>query len=334
MTEAALGAQAGRTGLWRLPFALRSPAGPRGRLTVLIFHRVHAVLDTMFPNEVHARSFRERLEWIRAWFNILPLDDAVRALSAGTIPERAASITFDDGYADNVEIALPILRELRLPATFFIATGFLNGGRMWNDSVIEAVRKTALPHLDLTALGLNVYHLGSDESRRRAIQSILSGIKYRGPSAREEAVAHLVENARVCVPDDLMMSTDYVRTLAAAGMGIGAHTDSHPILCALDDAAAHREMAKSREVLEGIVHQPVRLFAYPNGKPDVDYRKRHTEIARKLGFAAAFSTAPGAAGRNHLPYELPRFTPWDQTRVRWAVRLFRNLKLPVNTASQ
>ncbi|TMH02351.1 MAG: hypothetical protein E6H67_15150, partial [Betaproteobacteria bacterium] len=88
-----------------------SPEGSRGRLTILIFHRVHERPDTLFPNEIHADVFRERMRWIRSSFNVLPLDDAVTALAQGNIPARALAITFDDGYADNFTVALPILRE-------------------------------------------------------------------------------------------------------------------------------------------------------------------------------------------------------------------------------
>ena len=136
---------------WRWPLALLSPAGHRGRLTVLIFHRVRPEPDPLFPRELDAAAFRERLSWLRAWFNVLPLDDAVDALARGSLPVRAAAITFDDGYADNHDVALPILREMGVPATFFIATGFLDGGRMWNDTVIEAIRRTPKPMLDLSA---------------------------------------------------------------------------------------------------------------------------------------------------------------------------------------
>lgn len=333
MADPSLHAEPGRAGLWRLPFRWISPAGPHGRLTVLIFHRVHRVPDSMLPGEVTADSFRERLGWLREWFNVVPLEDAVRGLATGNLPERAASITFDDGYADNVDVALPILLELGLPATFFIATGYLGGGRMWNDSIIESLRRTTLRWLDLSAIGLDVYELGSDESRRRAIQSIISAIKYRGSSARDEAVAFVVQAAQVNLPNDLMMSPEGVRKLAAAGMGIGAHTVTHPILSRVDDASAEREMATSREALEGLVRQPVLLLAYPNGKPNVDYRRRHAGIARRLGFSAAFTTAAGAGDSKHSPFELPRFTPWGRTRSRWGVRLLRNFRVPIETAS-
>jgi hypothetical protein len=136
-----------------------SPAGARGRLSILILHRVLPAVDPLFPDEVDAARFDRMCRWLTQWFNVLPLDEAVHRLSSGTLPARALSITFDDGYADNHEVALPILQKHRLPATFYIATGFLDGGRMWNDTVIESVRRSPLDRLPLD--GTEVASLGA-----------------------------------------------------------------------------------------------------------------------------------------------------------------------------
>src|SRR5436190_19266614 len=102
---------------WMRPMmALLSPAGRSARLTILIFHRVREQPDELFPDEIHASAFRERMIWIRSWFNVLPLDVAIAALERGTLPERALAVTFDDGYADNATVALPILCALGVPA--------------------------------------------------------------------------------------------------------------------------------------------------------------------------------------------------------------------------
>jgi peptidoglycan/xylan/chitin deacetylase (PgdA/CDA1 family) len=300
---------------------LLSPGGSRGKLTTLIFHRVHAEPDPLFPNEMHASAFRERLRWIRAWFDVLPLEEAVVALARGTLPERALAITFDDGYADNFAVALPILREHGLPATFFVAAGFLDGGRMWNDTVIEAIRRTPRASLDLSALDLGTRALGSAQARRAAIDAVLGKLKYLSPEHRQDRVAAVASFAAVKPPDDLMMTSAQVRGLAAAGMGIGGHTRTHPILTRIDASAAHREIADGRGALEAITGQPVRLFAYPKGRPVGDYGAEHVSIVRELGFTAAVSTSPGVARTGDSLFELPRFTPWDASAARWGLRL-------------
>src|SRR5437870_9554580 len=86
-----------RRDMLRAVFGLLSPAGAHGRLTILMFHRVREQRDELFPNEMHAAMFRERMLWMRSWFNVLPLEEAIPALSRGTLPARALAITFDDG---------------------------------------------------------------------------------------------------------------------------------------------------------------------------------------------------------------------------------------------
>jgi hypothetical protein len=82
-----------------------------------------------------------------------------------------------------------------------------------------------------------------------------------------------------------------------------------------------------------MLHQPIKLFAYPNGKPGRDYRARDVALVRELGFAAAVSTASGAARHGDPLHELPRFTPWDRTPMRWAARLARNYLTPIERAA-
>ena len=120
---------------------LLSPAGRRARLSVLIFHRVHAQRDLLFPDEPDAARFAALLDHLKTWCNVLPLTEAVRLLRSDALPARSLCITFDDGYADNRTVALPALRAAGLTATFFVTTGYLDGGRMWNDTVIESVRR-------------------------------------------------------------------------------------------------------------------------------------------------------------------------------------------------
>jgi peptidoglycan/xylan/chitin deacetylase (PgdA/CDA1 family) len=121
-----------------------------------------------------------------------------------------------------------------------------------------------------------------------------------------------------------MMSQAQVRTLSEAGMEIGAHTVSHPILARLDDESARVEIASSKEQLEEIILKPVRLFAYPNGKPGKDFDSRHVRMVRELGFTAAVTTAWGAARVSDDCYQLPRFTPWDKTSTRFLIRMIQN----------
>ena len=313
--------------LFRLLANRLSPAGPEARLSILIFHRVLPEPDPLFPGEATVESFDAQMGLLQSLFNVLPLHEAVERLQSGTLPARAAAITFDDGYADNLSLALPILQKHGLHATFFIATSYLDGGRMFNDTVIESIRRSPHARLDLTDLGLGVHDLGSDAAKASAISKILPQVKYQPPDARDITVAEITARAGVdLLPNDLMMTTAQLRQLHAAGMEIGGHTHRHPILARLEDAEARAEIAAGKAWLEETLGERVRLFAYPNGKPGTDYLPAQAGIVRDLGFDAAVSTQRGISTAATDRYQLRRFTPWDTSATACALRLLKNLK--------
>ncbi len=315
----------------RLLFERLSPAGPNACLSTVIFHRVLAAPDELYPAEVDQSRFDAICSWLAAWFNVLPLDEAVARMARRSLPPRALAITFDDGYADNHDVALPILTRHGLPATLFVATGFLDGGRMWNDTISESVRHCQtgvldLAHTPLRALGS--MDVGSARARRQAIDRVLAAVKYLPLGERLEVAQAVSEAAGVQPRDTLMMTSSQVRAWRAAGMQVGAHTVSHPILARLHDQDALREMSDSRETLQQLLGEPVTMFAYPNGRPGVDYGKQTVALARAAGFAAAVSTAPGVARFGTDTFELPRFSPWDRSRLRYGARMAMNFRSP------
>jgi peptidoglycan/xylan/chitin deacetylase (PgdA/CDA1 family) len=310
----------------RMLFDVLAPPGERSRLSVLIFHRVRPRVDPLFPNEPDAGRFEAQLRWVKEWFHVMPLAEAVAGLRSGTLPARPLSITFDDGYADNATLALPILRKLGLTATFFIATGYLNGGRMWNDTVIEAVRAAPGPRLDLSRLGLGEHSIETVEDRRAALAAVIRQLKHLPQAERQRKADSVAETVGVPLPDTLMLTDRQVLELRRGGMAIGAHTVSHPILATLPDDEARREIAESKRALERLLGEPVSLFAYPNGVPEQDYKAVHVAMAKELGFEAAVSTAKGTASVGSDLYQIPRFTPWDRTRWRYGLRLARNAR--------
>lgn len=296
------------------------------RLTILIYHRVLAEPDP-FLSEVDVKTFDAQMSALKACFRVLPLGEAIERLRAFRLPARAACVTFDDGYADNVTQALPVLLHHGLHATFFVASDFLNGGRMFNDTVIEAVRRAPADAGDLSDMGLGLHDFRSPQSRAEAIRRLLPRIKYLPQTIRQETVESLARrlSGRKPLPDDLMMSSAQLRSLHAAGMEIGGHTASHPILARLTAEKARNEILQGKETLESILGDRVRLFAYPNGKPREDYLMEHVEMVRELGFLGAVSTAWGTATADVDPYQLPRFLPWAADPRHFLMLLLRNL---------
>ena len=295
-------------------------------LSILIYHRVLARPDPLFPGEVDAVLFQRQLRLLKRFYTPLPLAHAVQRLRDGSLPPRAVCITFDDGYADNAQVALPLLQQHGLHATFFIATGYLDGGQMWNDSVIEGVRHAPGPVLDLQAVGLGRLQVDTLARRQAAIATLLGQLKYLPFAQRQQLAMHIRRQAGARPRPSAMLSTAQLRQLHAAGMGIGAHTVSHPILATLSERAARLDIANGKRQLEDALQAPVALFAYPNGKMGVDYGAPHVDIVRSLGFTAAVATDWGVArpGAAADLLQLPRFTPWDRGRLAFLWRLRQN----------
>lgn len=319
--------------LLRAVGTLTAPGGRRGSLLVLVFHRVLPTPDPLLESEPDAIGFAAELDLIARVCNVLPLHEAIERLVRGSLPSRAVSITFDDGYANNLTVAAPILQARRLPATVFIATGYIGQGCMWNDTVIESVRRAG-ERLDLRDLGLAEFALSDVNARRSAISDILGALKHRAPDERLACTELIAQRVDLSKPSGLMMTEEQIRALSAFGIDVGAHTVTHPILKGLPVHRATREIAESKATLEAITRAPVTLFAYPNGKPNGDFDRTHVEMVRTSGFEAAFSTAWGAAGRDTDRYQIPRMLPWDRSPLRYALRLlFTHRQQAVETAA-
>jgi len=277
--------------------------GTRGkqRLSILIYHRVLPEPDSMCPSEPAVEAFDWQMRLLRYHFNPLPLMEGIEKLQAGGLPDRAVCVTFDDGYADNAVHALPVLEKYGIPATVFVSTGFLDGGRMWNDSVIETVRKFEGEELDLRDIGLGCFKVGTIPERLVAVEEIIGQIKHLDPDVRITFVRE-IEKEVSALPDDLMMTSDQVRLLAQRGLTIGAHTVNHPILSSVSDDTARREIEEGKTHLEELIQKDIEVFAYPNGKPGVDYGPAHPALVKELKFKAAVSTQ-GECGTLPCPPE-------------------------------
>lgn len=299
---------------------LASGIGKQKKLLIMIYHRVLDEPDFMRPDEVDKEAFTWQMELLAKYFNVLPLSEALERMQNDTLPPRAVSITFDDGYADNYTNALPILKRFNLTATFFIASGFLDGGRMWNDTVIEAVRNYPQAELNLSQVGLGSYKTIDQTEKITAASNIISQVKHLPPEQRSSHVTYIAAQSNN-LPNDLMMSSAQLKQLHKNGMEIGGHTVSHPILSKLDDEVAEQEIVVNKVILEEILNTSIKCFAYPNGKPEIDYLEQHIQMVKKAGYRSALSTHWGIVFQSSSPYELNRFTPWDKKPFNFMMRI-------------
>jgi peptidoglycan/xylan/chitin deacetylase (PgdA/CDA1 family) len=302
-----------------------SGSGSSGKLQILIYHRVLPSDDPLQPGEPSVADFTWQMEILKNHFQVLPLSEAISKLKSQTLPARAACITFDDGYADNLHLAAPVLASLGLPATVFVATDYLDGGIMFNDITLEVVRQFKGDQLDLTAAGIDQrYTIGDTTSRLAAWRAITSQLKYLPVEERQNRAMQCADMTGTRLPRDLMLKSEELVKLKASGVDIGAHTHRHPILKTCSDDMAAKEISDNKSTLQQILGHDIELFAYPNGVPLQDYSKRDRQLVKQQGFKAAVSTSAGTSRCDSDIYQLNRFTPWDRTPARFYLRLLKN----------
>jgi len=310
------------SGLKRIA-TLKSRISKQNQLFILIYHRVLDAPDFMRPWEVDKQQFSWQMELLATHFNALPLHDDLQQLKNNTLPSLAVAITFDDGYADNLLNAAPILKKHNLNATFFIASGYLDGGRMWNDTVIETIRTTTTKTLDLTAIGLGCFDISTPDQKSLAAQKILQKVKYLDPLKRQACAHHITGLSKEDLPNNLMLTTEQLRHLQQSGMEIGGHTVTHPILANLNEAEAKWEILENKQTLETLLGASIRYFAYPNGKPIQDYSPEQIGLVKQSGYLSALSTQAGVANKRSDLWQLPRFTPWDKSPITFMTRMIK-----------
>ena len=296
-----------------------------GRLSIMLFHRV---LPNPVPSpfaDLDARVFDALMMRVRDWFNPLSLEEALRRLQDGTLPPRSVCVTFDDGYADTLTVAWPILKRLEIPAAVFVASGFLDGGIMWNDRVIEAVSRCPGDRLDLTDLGLGIHLLADPAQRTQVATELLATLKYR-PAGERDGLSREIAVRHAADMTSPMLTRGQLRQLHAEGVEIGGHTVNHTILAWTEEHIAREEVVANKEELEALLGERIKYFAYPNGRAGRDFTPIHARIVQEAGYQAAVTTEPGVSTAATDRYWLRRFTPWDQTPLRFGVRLLRNMR--------
>jgi peptidoglycan/xylan/chitin deacetylase (PgdA/CDA1 family)/glycosyltransferase involved in cell wall biosynthesis len=290
------------------------------KLTIFTFHKVPRELDEHAEDEIILADFARLLGILRENFNVLPLPEAIDRLACGALPEFSAALTFDDGYPTWMTGVVPLLEAHAFPATFFITTGQLDGEPLWFERLNRVLYQVGPRPEPLTRLLKNV---GLGPELDQAVQ-VIKHVKYLSTARRK---AFIAECEAACGVDTTypLLSAEDVRLLHAKGFSIGAHTVNHPILAVCSDVEARDEITRSRETLQSIIGEPVRLFAYPNGKPGIDISPAHVRYVRDAGFRAAVTTASGAASRSTSVFQLPRFSPWGRTSRRFLLQYLLTL---------
>jgi peptidoglycan/xylan/chitin deacetylase (PgdA/CDA1 family) len=320
-----------RAGLLHGMMQLRRLA-PLPIVAVVTFHHIHDTTERRgdYPYDPDVadatpRQFRRRMEMLARIGTPIGMTDLLRGLDGAPLPPNPVMITFDDGYRSCHDIALPILRELGIPATFFIATSFVTERKLyWWERIALALNTTRRPRLQMSYPG-PIEIDTADPAARHVLDDAIKntfGIDIARFLAELYAALDVEWSPAIDAAhaDRLIMTWDQVRALDRAGMGVESHTRHHHVLETLDDDALHDELVHSREDLERELGRPVRAIAYPVGRRI--QRTRILDAVAAAGYRLGFANSNGlnvlwpAALRGALAFD-----PLDLRRISTSVEM-------------
>ncbi len=306
-------------------------AARRRALLVLTYHRIGNPAASEDYGPIFSASpeaLEKTLRALRNSHNIINISELIKlAESDFAVDGPTALVTFDDGYRDNFTEALPILRDLQVPATFFLTTGFLEGANIpWWDRIAWIVRRSKVETLTLDHPARVVVDLRT-MPRDRAVFEVVRVYRDNPVHDDEAYFAALEDRAEVRVDASArgqFLTWDEVRTVADSGIDIGAHGQTHRRLSWLSESEQREELERPRRILQSHLNREILALAYPYGWPGA-FDATTERLAREAGYRVAFSAGEGVnrAGRTN-PFAIRRLgigfadSP-DLLRARWTL---------------
>ena len=283
-------------------------------IRILLFHRI-SLSRRDDGVTVSVLVFRAQIKYLLEHHPLVSLDEALLLLR-GERPfvGGEVAITFDDGYRDNYDLALPTLSEHHVPATIFLAVGAVDGeSTLWTEQLAHALQSTSRESVDLSALGCGIRSLQTKEDRQACLWLMKARLKERMDAERQQVLGEILRQLQWQGAQnftDQMFSWDMVKAVRKDGFTIGAHTVSHRILTRIPLREAEWEITESKQRIERHLGEPVRHFAYPNGT-QADWDPKIKRLVRRAGFETASTTVRGCNVKDADPYALRRIEITD-----------------------
>jgi peptidoglycan/xylan/chitin deacetylase (PgdA/CDA1 family) len=278
------------------------------QLLVVAWHNIEATWHYPAPPGAGLEGFERQLRWLRRACTVVPLTAAVADLLAGRpLPPRAVALTFDDGYLDNLELAVPVLRRLELPATFFLVPDLLEGkARGWWELLGWGFANAGRPSVAWRGTQLPTRGAAGE----RAMGTVAEALKELDRHERDAAVAALLDELEPAgepgtAVQRLFMDADQARQLVAAGMEVGSHSMHHAILSREPAAAQLTDLTASRAWLQKELGVSADVLAYPNGRW-ADFDEHTVAAAEAAGHLASVTTQAGRNRPGAQPHALRR----------------------------
>lgn len=279
---------------------------------ILMYHRF---ADAERPRHLSGHQFEQHLQYLTKHFRVRRLDHVVEALREGRpVEPRTVVLTVDDGYADFVEYAYPLLQKYEVPATLFVVSDFLDRNAwLWTDAIRYALDTTTEPRLVLQATGVRLKHdLTVGLLRERAWLAVCELCLRAAPAKRAWLIDRLQQALNVTLPpaatpDYRAMSWADARRLDSGLVEIGSHTCTHPVLSRCSVPEIDRELRESKRVIEQEMRRPISSIAYPHGEP-TDYDHRVVGQAHEAGYRCAVVAHGGPIGEQVDLFRLERLS--------------------------
>jgi peptidoglycan/xylan/chitin deacetylase (PgdA/CDA1 family) len=298
---------------------------PGASAAILMYHSVMpnpAEYADSLGSIIHSESeFRAQMELLRRDYHPLGLDEVLENLKSGKpSPKRSVVITFDDGYTDNCEVAMPLLNQLGIPATFYVTVDCVEQRKLpWPSRVRFAFRKTNLP-MWTDARG-NPWQLQDYDSRERAYLASCDDCCQFSGQAQEDFVRGVEKQLQVAVPGNsssLMMNYEQIRSLLKHSHIVGSHTMTHPNMAYIKEHEAKTELAESKQRLEQALQTPIRHFSYPCPAMTPHWSEQTVALSRAVGYDSAVTTNSGVTRCGARPLSLKRIRPTKTAEgLRW-----------------
>ena len=295
-------------------------AAPIPTVSIVTFHRIAELDDAepYDPDVVDATpaQFRRHVETLARIGTPIEMETLIRAFDGAKLPPNPVMITFDDGYRSCRDVALPILRSLGVPATFFIATTFAGERRLYWWEQIAAIVRGARGRVGHLAYPRPMRIDTSDPGARRLLDDTVKNTRELDLDrflAELRAALEIPWSAEIeaGLAAPLIMTWDDIRALAAAGMDVESHTRTHRVLETLDRAQLRYELMGSRRDLETQLGRPVRAIAYPVGRcPPLWVRRAVAQAGYRIGLtnATGVNTMWPAAMHLRDPFDIRRLS--------------------------
>ena len=297
-------------------------------LTALTYHRVTDDRDHPFdrgvvdatPDELDAQ-----LTVLGRYFDFVGVDEVEDYLRTRKLPRSPALVTFDDGYRECLDVALPVLQKHRVPAAFFVPTTYVSARRLyWWDRLSYVLRTSPKARVTLEYPAPRTLVLDGD--REAPLRELLAVVKAHFGLDLERFLRELGEAADVPwsdaiehrLADRLVLDWDGVRALRRAGQHVHSHTRSHRVLQTVPDGDLAAELAGSRADLERELGEPTRAIAYPVGRAvPLRIRAAVRDAGYALGFTNEGGVSPTRFGFDPLAIRrVPMYRPIDAARFR------------------